>query len=168
VERFQQTLKNWLRAHPLQPATVNQLQMLLDEFIPTYNQHRPHRSLPHRATPATIYNTLPKATPTSDRTDDTHDRVRHDKIDDGGAVTLRANGRTTSASDEPTPEPPSSCSFKTSTSESSTRPPANYSASSPSTPDATTSPPDDHPDHAASRNNNSRTRGTQVQLSPMS
>jgi integrase len=39
------------------------------------------RSLPHRATPATIYTTLPKATPSSDRIDDTHDRVRRDKID---------------------------------------------------------------------------------------
>jgi transposase InsO family protein len=93
VERFQQTLKNWLRAQPLQPATVAELQTLLDEFQPTYNEHRPHRSLPHRATPAAIYNTLPKASPTSDRSDDTHDRVRHDKIDSGGAVTLRLNGR---------------------------------------------------------------------------
>jgi len=36
---------------------------------------------------------LPKAAPSSDRAADTHDRVRHDKIDDGGAVTLRVNGR---------------------------------------------------------------------------
>ena len=43
--------------------------------------------------PATIYNSLPKATPASDRAADTHDRVRRDKIDDGGAVTLRVNGR---------------------------------------------------------------------------
>jgi transposase InsO family protein len=93
VERFQQTLKKWLRARPVQPATVAELQALLDQFTQIYNDDRPHRSLPHRATPATIYTTLPKATPSSDRTDDTHDRVRRDKIDDGGAVTLRVNGR---------------------------------------------------------------------------
>jgi transposase InsO family protein len=93
VERFQQTLKKWLRAQPVQPATVAELQALLDLFTQIYNDDRPHRSLPHRATPATIYTTLPKATPSSDRTDDTHDRVRRDKIDDGGAVTLRVNGR---------------------------------------------------------------------------
>jgi transposase InsO family protein len=92
VERFQQTLKKWLRAQPVQPATVAKLQALLDQFTQIYNDDRPHRSLPHRATPATIYTTLPKATPSSNRTDDTHDRVRRDKIDDGGAVTLRVNG----------------------------------------------------------------------------
>jgi transposase InsO family protein len=57
VERFQQTLKNWLRAQPVQPATVAELQALLDEFVQIYNQQRPHRSLPHQATPATLYNT---------------------------------------------------------------------------------------------------------------
>jgi transposase InsO family protein len=93
VERFQQTLKNWLRAQPLQPATIEELQALLDGFVQIYNEHRPHRSLPHRATPATSYTTMPKATPTRDRTDDTHDRVRHDKIDNSGVVTLRVNGR---------------------------------------------------------------------------
>jgi hypothetical protein len=43
--------------------------------------------------PATIYTTLPKATPGSDRSTDTHDRVRHDKIDKAGSVTLRVAGR---------------------------------------------------------------------------
>ncbi|HEY4632053.1 MAG TPA: hypothetical protein VIG96_12150, partial [Blastococcus sp.] len=54
---------------------------------------RPHRSLPHRATPATAYAARPKALPGTDRARDTHDRVRHDKIDKAGCVTLRANGR---------------------------------------------------------------------------
>ena len=62
-------------------------------FVEAYNHDRPNRSLPHRATPATIYNSLPKAAPTSDRAADTHDRVRDDKIDGGGGVTLRVNGR---------------------------------------------------------------------------
>ena len=50
VERFQQTLKNWLRAQPRQPATLRELQALLDAFASIYNQRRPHRSLTHRAT----------------------------------------------------------------------------------------------------------------------
>jgi len=93
VERFQQTLKKWLRAQPQQPATLAELQTLLDQFVELYNTRRPHRSLPHRATPATIYTTLPKATPSGDRSTDTHDRVRHDKIDKAGSVTLRVAGR---------------------------------------------------------------------------
>jgi Integrase core domain len=93
VERFQQTLKKWLRAQPEQPATLTQLQTLLDRFVADYNQRRPHRSLPHHATPATIYHSLPKATPSSDRRTDTHDRIRRDKIDKAGSVTLRVAGQ---------------------------------------------------------------------------
>jgi transposase InsO family protein len=93
VERFQQTLKKWLRARPDQPATISELQALLDRFTVEYNQHRPHRSLPQRATPATAYTARPKAGPGSDRTGDTHDRVRTDHIDTTGCVTLRLAGR---------------------------------------------------------------------------
>jgi hypothetical protein len=93
VERFQQTLKKWLRAQPQQPTTLAELQALLDEFVTVYNTQRPHRSLPHRATPATLYTTLRKATPSTDRSRDTHDRVRHDKIDKAGSVTLRVAGQ---------------------------------------------------------------------------
>jgi transposase InsO family protein len=93
VERFQQTLKKWLRAQPTQPATIAELQTLLDRFLEIYNQHRPHRSLPHRATPATAYQARPKATPTGDRTADSHDRVRHDTVSKAGNATLRVAGR---------------------------------------------------------------------------
>lgn len=93
VERFQQTMKKWLRAQPAQPATIADLQRLIDAFADEYNHHRPHRSLPHRATPASRYETLPKATPTGSREDDTHNRIRTDRIDDSGTVTLRVNGR---------------------------------------------------------------------------
>jgi len=93
VERFQQTLKKWLRAQPDQPATIADLQTLLDAFTEEYNQHRPHRSLEHRATPATIYTTRPKATPTDgNRDDDTHNRVRTDRVDKSGKITLRHGG----------------------------------------------------------------------------
>jgi transposase InsO family protein len=93
VERFQQTLKNWLRAQPDQPATLEQLQTMLDQFRTQYNHHRPHRSLPHRATPAARYQSLPKALPGPSRDHDTHDRVRHDRIDKSGTVTLRVHGQ---------------------------------------------------------------------------
>src|SRR6201996_2718520 len=78
VERFQQTMKNWLRAQPVQPATLADLQSLLGAFTVIYNTRRPHRSLPHRAPPATAYAARPKARP-GDRTTDTHNRVRTDR-----------------------------------------------------------------------------------------
>jgi transposase InsO family protein len=92
VERFQQTMKNWLRAQPAQPLTLAELQSLLDAFATIYNEHRPHRSLPGRATPAAAYAARPKASP-GDRTADTHDRVRTDRIDRTGLVSLRHSGR---------------------------------------------------------------------------
>jgi transposase InsO family protein len=92
VERFQQTMKKSLAAQQPQPATIAQLQALLGAFTRTYNGERPHRSLPHRATPATAYATRPKATP-GDRTSDTHYRVRTDIISTSGAVTVRTGGK---------------------------------------------------------------------------
>nr|WP_246416233.1 IS481 family transposase [Nocardioides luti] len=93
VERFQQTMKKWLRAQPTQPATLEDLQALLDAFIDEYNHRRPHRSLPHRATPATAYRARPKATPRTDRSTDTHYRVLHDIVDKDGKLSLRLNGQ---------------------------------------------------------------------------
>lgn len=92
VERFQQTMKAWLTRQPHQPDTITELQTLLNTFATIYNHHRPHRSLPHRATPATIYNARPKATPTT-TTNDRHYRVLNDKVDKHGKLTLRVNGK---------------------------------------------------------------------------
>jgi transposase InsO family protein len=92
VERFQQTLKKWLRAQPRQATTVAQLQHQCDAFVEYYNQERPHRSLMHRSTPVTAYQARPKARP-GNRESDTHDRVRRDLVDGSGSVTLRVNGR---------------------------------------------------------------------------
>ena len=92
VERFQQTLKHWLAAQHPQPATLEALQAQLEVFTAIYNHQRPHRSLPHRATPATTYTARPKATP-GNRETDTHNRVRTDRIDTNGVVTLRHSGR---------------------------------------------------------------------------
>lgn len=94
VERFQQTMKNWLRAQEPQPATIDELQRLLDQFVEEYNVRRPHRSLPHHATLAARYEALPKATPTPGaREHDPHTRVRHDRIDKTGCITLRVSSR---------------------------------------------------------------------------
>ena len=91
IERFWQTLKTWLTAQH-QPATLTQLHALLDTFTTIYNHQRPHRALPHRATPATAYQARPKATP-GDRATDNHNRVRTDRLDHNGCVTLRHHGR---------------------------------------------------------------------------
>jgi transposase InsO family protein len=89
VERFQQTMKRWLKAQP--PATtIHELQQQLDTFTEHYNHHRPHRSLPHHATPATTYNARPKATPGNDHPN-TEFRVRNDRVS-AGSVTLRVDG----------------------------------------------------------------------------
>ena len=85
-------MKNWLRAQPRQPATLAELQAMPGSFADTCSTRRPHRSLPGRATPATAYAARPKAAP-GDRAADTHDRVRTDRIDATGLVTLRHQGR---------------------------------------------------------------------------
>ena len=85
VERFQQTLKRWLTRQP--PShTIAELQTQLDAFVDEYNHRRPHRSLPHRATPATAYQAPGSRV-------DTHDRVRTDRVDQAGSITLRVGGR---------------------------------------------------------------------------
>lgn len=82
-------MKRSLRAQPA-ATTLAALQHQLDAFAEIYNHHRPHRSLPHRATPATVYTTRPKARPGS-APFDTESRVRTDRVS-AGAVTLRVDG----------------------------------------------------------------------------
>jgi len=90
VERFHQTQKKWLAAQP--PAhDLRQLQRQLDRFRSYYNTIRPHRAL-NRKTPAEVYSARPKAVPTGPHIDP-HYRLRRDKIDTGGTVTLRHNSR---------------------------------------------------------------------------
>jgi transposase InsO family protein len=93
VERFQQTMKSWLRRQPRQPTSLDQLQAMLNAFVETYNEQRPHRSLPHQATPATVYRSLPKASPQATTSEAPHRRVRRDVVDKDGRVTLRVGGR---------------------------------------------------------------------------
>jgi transposase InsO family protein len=90
VERFHQTLKKHLNNQP-RATTRTELQNQLEAFVEEYNHHRPHSSLPHDATPATTYQARPKAIPGQRL--DTHQRVRTDRVDAYGALTLRVNGR---------------------------------------------------------------------------
>ena len=46
VERHHQTLKKWLRGQPA-PATLRQLQALLNTYRVHYNHHRPHSAIGH-------------------------------------------------------------------------------------------------------------------------
>ena len=85
-------MKKWLAAQTRQPATLSELQQLLDQFTAIYNHQRPHRSLPGRHTPAAACTTRPKAGP-GNRDADTHDRVRTDRIWAVGTVTLRHAGK---------------------------------------------------------------------------
>jgi transposase InsO family protein len=90
VERFHQTEKKWLTAQP-RPATVAGLQRQLNRFQTYYNTVRPHRAL-RRHTPAQTYAARPKAVPTGPVIP-AHYRVRTDRIDTGGSVTVRHNSR---------------------------------------------------------------------------
>jgi Integrase core domain len=92
VERFQQTLKKWLRAQLRQPTTLAELQTLCDAFLAYYNNCRPHRSL-NRRTPAVAYQARPKAAPPASAEAEPQARVRRDTIDAHGKISLRHNGR---------------------------------------------------------------------------
>ena len=59
VERFQQTLKKWLRRRPV-AADIAELQAHIDEFVAYYNHKRPHRAI-GRITPAERWAATPQA-----------------------------------------------------------------------------------------------------------
>lgn len=63
VERFQQTLKKWLRRQPL-ARTVAQLQEQLDEFCTIYNHERRHQGI-GRLTPIHRWQATPAAQPSA-------------------------------------------------------------------------------------------------------
>jgi transposase InsO family protein len=91
TERFHQTLQRWLAARP--PATSTaELQRQLDEFRAHYNEHRPHRAL-QRNTPDHAYRATPKASPASNGHQPGHFRLRYDRLDTKGRMTLRRAGR---------------------------------------------------------------------------
>jgi transposase InsO family protein len=90
VERFHQTLKRFLRKQT-PAASLAELQFQLDAFADYYNNRRPHRAL-GRQTPMSVFNLRIKARPSPQPGPIDH-RVRRDKIDSTGKVTLRYLGR---------------------------------------------------------------------------
>lgn len=92
VERLHQTLKNRLAKLP--PAlTIAELQTQLDQFVDYYNNQRPHRGI-NRQTPATAWTARPRAIPTRHGIHiSRHFRVRKDRVDRDGKLTLRHNSR---------------------------------------------------------------------------
>jgi transposase InsO family protein len=91
IERFHQTLKRWLSAQP--PArTLAELQRQLDTFREYYNEQRPHRAL-DRNTPGNAYRATPKALPASNGHAPGHYRLRYDRLDTKGKMSIRRAGR---------------------------------------------------------------------------
>jgi transposase InsO family protein len=91
VERFHQTLKKHL-AKQRRPRSPAQLQAQLDAFAAYYNTTRPHRALGRR-TPQQAWQARTKAIPTGPKVPGGHYRVRRDRVDRTGKVTLRYRSR---------------------------------------------------------------------------
>jgi hypothetical protein len=90
VERLHQTLKRYLAKQ--EPArTLTQLQGQLDAFRHYYNHIRPHRAIARR-TPLQAYSARLKARPAG-ASAETYFRVREDKVDQTGKVSLRYDSR---------------------------------------------------------------------------
>jgi transposase InsO family protein len=90
VERLHQTLKRYLAKQP--PAqTLTELQRQLAAFVHYYNHIRPHRALGRR-TPLQAYSARLKARPAGP-TPTSYFRVRSDKVDKTGKVSLRYDSR---------------------------------------------------------------------------
>jgi transposase InsO family protein len=90
IERFHQTLKRFLDKQS--PArSIAELQHQIDRFVAYYNEERPHRAR-GSVTPRAAFDALDKACPGSPVAK-THFRVRTDKIDSCGKVTLRHDSK---------------------------------------------------------------------------
>ena len=90
IERLHSTLKKWLQAQP--PAlTIEDLQQQLHDFRTIYNTKRKHRAI-NRQTPHQTYTATPKDQPTM-HLHNTHWRVRFDRVDSYGKITLRYAGK---------------------------------------------------------------------------
>jgi transposase InsO family protein len=92
VERFHQTLKAYL-AKQDPPGSIEELQTQVDRFVAYYNDVRPHRSCGRRP-PRVAFDARDKAVPTGPKiTVGAGVRVRKDRIDKSGRVTLRHKTR---------------------------------------------------------------------------
>lgn len=64
VERAHQTILRFIAAR--NPATIDELKPVLEEYRDWYNHHRSHQALSPRTAPADLYETLPKVAPPGD------------------------------------------------------------------------------------------------------
>lgn len=92
VERFHQTMKAFLaRQDPA--SSIAELQAQVDRFLTYYNEVRPHRAR-GRVTPLVAFGARDKARPSGRRIAvGAGVRVRRDRIDKGGKLTLRHRTR---------------------------------------------------------------------------
>jgi len=92
VERFHQTMKAFLARQP-QAGSIGELQAQVDRFIAYYNDVRPHRAAGRRP-PRAAFDARDKARPSGPKIQvETGVRVRQDRIDRNGKVTLRHRTR---------------------------------------------------------------------------
>jgi transposase InsO family protein len=92
VERFHQTMKAFLSRQP-RARSVAGLQVQVDRFVAYYNEIRPHRAR-GRMTPRAAFEAREKARPAGPRIRvGAGMRVRRDRIDKTGKVTLRHRTR---------------------------------------------------------------------------
>ncbi|HEY7438199.1 MAG TPA: IS481 family transposase [Acidimicrobiia bacterium] len=91
IERYHRTLKAYLRRRA-PAATLTELQTQLDHFVHLYNEERPHQA--RGRPPMHAWRNLDKATPTlAGQPLRPNTKVRHDKVDITGCVTLRHRSR---------------------------------------------------------------------------
>lgn len=86
IERFHQTLKQWLRAQRL-ARTIIELQHQLDRFITIYNEQRPHRSI-ERTTPITRWQATPPAQPAGPLPTRSTPTISHHPVTKSGILEL--------------------------------------------------------------------------------
>jgi transposase InsO family protein len=91
IERYHQTLKKWLAARD-EFDSIEALQAGVDFFARYYNEVRPHQA--HGRPPVAIYNERDKAAPTvGGQPVSPTTKVRRDRVDKTGTVTLRHRAR---------------------------------------------------------------------------
>ena len=91
VERFHQTEKKFLAAQK-DITNKKRLQRAIDRFVSYYNEVRPHRAV-NRRTPASVYAAQEKARPSGEVVATDGRRLRLDKVNKSGNVTLRYRGK---------------------------------------------------------------------------
>ena len=92
VERFHQTMKAFLAKQPA-AGSIDELQAQVDRFCAYYNEVRPHRATGRRP-PKAAFDARDKARPSGPKIRvGAGVRVRRDRIDKGGKVTLRHGTR---------------------------------------------------------------------------